>query len=76
MQISSCDKYKRNTEQGRRSCTTTFVDLEKAFDRVPRELVRWAKRKLGVDEWLTHIVMALYTETGTVGRTDAGLSQF
>ena len=30
-----------------------FVDLEKAFYRVPREVVRWALRKLGVDEWLS-----------------------
>ena len=29
-----------------------FVDLEKTFDRVQREVVRWALRKLGVDEWL------------------------
>ena len=29
-----------------------FVDLEKAFDRVPREVVWWALRSLGVDEWL------------------------
>ena len=29
-----------------------FVDLEKEFDRVPRGVVRWALRTLGVDEWL------------------------
>ena len=52
-----------------------FVDLEKAFDRVPGEMVRWALRKLGVDEWLIHTVMALYTEACTVVRTDAGLCE-
>ena len=26
-----------------------FVDLEKVFDRVPREVVWWALRYLGVD---------------------------
>ena len=26
-----------------------FVNLEKAFDRVPSELVRWALRKSGVE---------------------------
>ena len=34
-----------------------FVDLEKAFDRFPREVVRWALMKLGVDEWLIRTVM-------------------
>jgi len=29
-----------------------FVDLEKAFDRFPREVIRWAMRKLGVEVWL------------------------
>ena len=52
-----------------------FVDLEKAFDRVPREEVRWALRKLGVDEYLSHTGMALYTEACTVVRTDAGPSE-
>ena len=51
------------------------MDLEKAFARVPREVSRWALRKLGVDEWLIRTVMALYTEACTVVRTDAGLSK-
>ena len=52
-----------------------FVDLEKVFDIVPREVVRWVLRKLGMDEWLIRTVMALYTEACTVVRTDAGLSE-
>ena len=50
-----------------------FVDLEKAFD--PREVVRWALRKLDVDEWLIRTVMPLFTEACIVVRTDAGLSE-
>ena len=52
-----------------------FVDLKKAFDRVLREVVIWALRKLGVDEWLIRTIMALYTEDCTVVKTDAGLSK-
>ena len=39
-----------------------FVDLEKAFYRVPRRVVWWAMRKLGVDEWLVKIVQSMYTD--------------
>ena len=60
--------------QAKKKLYYAFVDLEKAFDRVTREVVRWALRKLGVDEWLIRTVMALYTEACTVVRTDAGLS--
>ena len=52
-----------------------FVDIKKAFDRVQRYVVRWALRKLGVDQWLIRTVMELYTEDYTVVRTDAGLSE-
>jgi len=38
-----------------------FVDLEKAFARVLREVIRWAMRKLGVEEWLVLAVMSMYT---------------
>ena len=66
MPFSSCDKYKRNTKQRRKNCT--MLKLEKAFDRVRRVVVRWALRKLGVDEWLIRTVMALYTEDCTVAK--------
>jgi len=29
-----------------------FVGLEKAFDMVPKEVIRWAMRNSGVEEWL------------------------
>ena len=36
-----------------------FVDLEKAFDGVPRKLVEWAMRKKGIPEALFTAVMSL-----------------
>ena len=41
-----------------------FVDLKKAFGRVPREMIRWATHKLGVEGWLVSAVM--YTGGKTV----------
>ena len=38
----------------------SFVDLEKAFDRVPRKVLWWALRKLNVPEWLVNIIQAMY----------------
>ena len=29
-----------------------FAFVEKAFDRVPRRVIWWAMRKLGLDEWI------------------------
>jgi len=51
----------------------SFVDLEKAFDRVPRE-VMWTMRKLVVEEWLVSAVMSVYTGAKTVVRTVYGNS--
>ena len=42
-----------------------FVDLEKAFDRVPRKVVEWALRKAGVEEWIVRVVMSMYRNCQT-----------
>ena len=39
-----------------------FVDLEKAFDRVPRDVIWWEMRKLGIDEWLVRLVQSMYKD--------------
>ena len=46
--------------KARKSIFFVFVDLVKAFDRVPRKVTRLAKRNLGVDEWLVSAVMSMY----------------
>jgi len=51
------------------------VDLEKAFDRVPREVISWAMRKLGVEEWLVSALMYMYTGGKIVVRTVYGNSK-
>ena len=52
-----------------------FVDLEKAFDRVPREVVKWALRKEGVEEWLIKTVMYTYVGARTAVRVGNGFSE-
>ena len=41
---------------------------------VPREVIKWAMRKLGVEDWLVSAVMSMYTGTKTVVRTVYGNS--
>ena len=37
-----------------------FVDLEKAFDQIKREVVWWALRELGVAERIVCVIKAMY----------------
>ena len=39
-----------------------FVNLEKAFDRVPRRVMEWAMKKKGLPEILVKAVKSLYEE--------------
>ena len=52
-----------------------FVDLEKAFDRVPRKVIWWALRKLGVEEWIVRLVQGMYANAGSRVRIGEGYSE-
>ena len=52
-----------------------FVDLEKAFDRVPRDVIWWAMRKLGIDELLVRLVQSMYKDVRSRVRVGDGYSE-
>ena len=52
-----------------------FVDLEKAFDRVPRIALDRAMRKKGIPEILVRSAMSLYVGAKTRVRVDSVLSE-
>ena len=52
----------------------SFVDLEKAFDRVSRKVLWWALRKLHVPEWLLNIIQAMYYNPSSKVRVESSYS--
>lgn len=52
-----------------------FVDLEKAFDRVPRDLIFTAMRAYKIPEAYVKVVKDMYTDVKTMIRCAAGTSQ-
>ena len=52
-----------------------FVDLEKAFDRVPRKIIWWTMRKLGVEEWLVRMVQIMYVDVKSMVKVGDGCSK-
>ena len=52
-----------------------FVDLEKASDPVPRKVIWWALRKLGVEEWIVRLVQLMYANAQSRVRVGEGYSE-
>ena len=42
------------------------VDLEKAFDHVPRKVIWWVLRSLGVKEWAVWVIQGMYSKAVVV----------
>ena len=52
-----------------------FVDLEKAFDRIPRTAITWALRRQGIPEQLVRAIIQLYVGSTTRVLAAGGLSE-
>ena len=52
-----------------------FIDLEKAFDHVPRDVIWWAMGKLGIDKWLVCLVQSMYKDVRSSVRVSDGYSE-
>ena len=42
------------------SSEQAVADLEKAFHCVPQDVISWAMRKQGVEEWIVWLVQGMY----------------
>ena len=58
--------------EGNRELYIALVDMEKAYDRVPREEVYWCLRKRSVSEKLVRVIKALYQDSRTTVQCGAG----
>ena len=52
-----------------------FVNLEKAFGRVPRKVLWWALRSVGVEEWAIRIIQGMYTNARSRVRVNVQYSE-
>ncbi|MCJ8736297.1 hypothetical protein PDJAM_G00257340 [Pangasius djambal] len=63
------------TRDGQRELHCVFVDLEKAYDRVPREELWYCMRKSGVAEKYVRVVQDMYERSRTVVRCAVGQTE-
>ena len=52
-----------------------FVDLKKAFDHVPRKMLWWVLRSVGVEEWSIRVIQGMYTNARSRIRVNGQYSE-
>ena len=60
--------------EGQKELHSVFIDLEKAYDRVPREELYWCMRRKGIPEKYINLVKDMYHQCETVVKCAAGTS--
>ena len=65
------EKYR----EGQKELHCVFVDLEKAYDKVPREEVWYCMRKSGLEEKYVRIVQDMYDDSITAVRCAVGVTE-
>ena len=65
------EKYR----EGQKVLHCVFVDLEKAYDKVPREEVWYCMRKSGLAEKYVRIVQDMYDGSTTAVRCAVGVTE-
>ena len=58
-------QLQEKTREKNKDFHMVFVDLEKAFDRIPRDLIWWCTRKKGVPEEYVNIVLDMCRSSKT-----------
>ena len=61
--------------EGQRKLHCVFVDLEKAYNRVPREELWYCMKKSGIVEKYVRLVQDMYEESETVVRCSVGTTE-
>ena len=56
----------------RKELHMVFVDLEKTYDRIPRDLIWWSLRKRGLEEHYITVIRDMYERSKTKVRTPTG----
>ena len=53
-----------------------FVDLEKAYDKVPKDSIWWAMRNRSVPEGYVKVIQDMYRRTKTRVKTKCGRTEY
>ena len=70
---SLSDRFKKSTWHRKRPMGSICGPLEKAFNRVPRDVLWWALRQPGVDECIVPVIESMYD--GALTSVKLGVSE-